>query len=310
MEKSEQQYREHIKRRLGDLQALFAQAAVGDFSTSIEIPENEDEDIVELYTGVNIMLDVIKRQLSKEEQINKAKSEFVALVSHQLRTPLSVIKWSIEDLRLSDISSLGSEEKKDLDTIYRETQRMVALINTILDVSRIELGTLSVSLKEIDFVATGHAALMQVTPQALEKEIALSEKYEPENITATADASLLHAIFQNLLSNAVKYTLRGGKVELSVTQDHKRILITVGDTGYGIAEADKDRVFEKLYRTANARKADPEGTGLGLYIVKSIVTEAGGDIWFESQVGKGTTFFVEFPRDGMHAQGSVPALKQ
>src|SRR4051812_20752501 len=115
-------YREHFKKRLGDLGDIFARAAVGDFSGTIDIPENEEEEIIELYTGVGIMLDVIKRQLAREEELSKAKSEFVALVSHQMRTPLSVIKWSTEHLFLSDLKKFSPDEQKSLASIARETE--------------------------------------------------------------------------------------------------------------------------------------------------------------------------------------------
>jgi two-component system phosphate regulon sensor histidine kinase PhoR len=284
------------------LKQIFANAAVGDFSTQIEIPENEDEETVELYAGINIMIDVIKRQLAREESINKAKSEFVALVSHQLRTPLSVIKWSTEHLEISDLSSLDAEARKDIDHITREADRMILLINLILDVSRIELGTLTIEPKPFDYVEGAKAAVAQLSTRAIAKGIMIEESYPEPSVVALADPTLLNVIIENLLSNAIKYTPHGGRVTLTAGRSASRIRIEVADNGFGIAPAEQDKIFTKLFRTGAARRADPEGSGLGLYIVKSIVAESGGDIWFTSEEGKGTSFFVEFPREGMHSR--------
>jgi len=231
-------------------------------------------------------------------QVDAAKSEFVAMVSHQLRTPLTLIKWSIERLRKIDLSALTSPARDDIETIQLETKRMAALISDILDTSRMEAGTLVVQPYEIDLVAATKTILAEVRPSAHEKGLKVEESY-PESLVTLADPTLLQVIFMNLLSNAIKYTQRGGTIRVSLEKDPRGVLITVADTGNGISAEEQSYVFDKLFRGKNAARTDPVGTGIGLFLVKSIVTKAGGTIWFSSEEGKGTTFYVRLPPVGM-----------
>ncbi len=122
------------------------------------------------------------------------------------------------------------------------------------------------------------------------------------------DSSLTHAIFINLLSNAVKYTADGGTITLTTKKDGVDIVITIADTGYGIPQAQQARIFEKMFRADNVRAKVPEGTGLGLYLVKSILDQTSGKIWFESEENKGTTFFVTIPLSGMKQRQGTKGL--
>ena len=161
-----------------------------------------------------------------------------------------------------------------------------------------ELGMLTIEPRTIDMVALAKEETRTFSVFAREKNLLIRESYTAE-IFAAMDPRLLQIILHNLLSNAVKYTPRGGEITLSIEQQASRILIQVADTGEGIPEAQQKHIFSKFFRAANAHKADPNGTGFGLYIVKSIVSGAGGDIWFESKVKTGTTFYVAFPLSGM-----------
>ncbi len=231
-------------------------------------------------------------------RIDIAKSEFVALVSHQLRTPLTVIKLSGEVLKKGDIRALTPEGKVAIENISHEVGQMAALIDTILDVSRIELGALVVDLKEIDLIKAARSAAAEASLDAQKKDIKVEEEYDPPSLLIAADPTLVQVIFQNLLSNAVKYSPPGGTVHLTVRRAASKVEISVSDTGYGIPKEQQEQIFSKLFRGRIAGE-DPGGTGLGLYIVKSIVDEAGGRIWFDSTEGKGTTFYVSFPPYGM-----------
>jgi signal transduction histidine kinase len=231
-------------------------------------------------------------------RVDAAKSEFVALASHQLRSPLNTINLSVEYLKILG-PPRSFQEKNVIESISREVEQMALLIETILSVSRIELGTLIIEPEMMDIVPLAKEEVGALTMLARNKGLLIKEFYDPEELLAPMDATLLKIIFQNLLSNAIKYTPYGREISLTIELQSSRILICVADTGYGIPKHEQHRIFDKLFRAANARKLDPQGTGLGLYIVKSIVTEAGGKIWFESAEGVGTTFYVALSLSGM-----------
>lgn len=245
------------------------------------------------------------RDISKDLEIDKAKNEFVSLASHQLRTPLTATMWYTEMLR--DDETLNEEQKEFVKEIERSANRMISLVNALLDVSRIELGTFSVesadlSLPElIDGVVTELRTAVDNKKQHLEIEI----KHVPE--TYYGDRNLLQIIFQNLLTNAIKYTQDEGTINLKVEVVHDQLLIEVADNGHGIPKAQQGDIFKKLFRADNIKTLDTTGTGLGLYIIKAIIEQSRGSITFESEEGKGTTFRVYLPLSGMKdKQGSRP----
>lgn len=236
------------------------------------------------------------RDITKEKEIDKAKTEFVSLASHQLRTPLSTVNWYSEMLLTGDVGEVTSEQKKYLEEIYNGNQRMIDLVNTLLDVSRIELGTFVVESKPTDIVMLAHSVIDEQKVQVAEKNIRLFSSFEHVVPLVQADPKLLRMVLQNLLSNAVKYTPDGGKIELSLSLDiDKNVALKISDTGYGIPKNQQDKIFTKLFRADNVIGKDTEGTGLGLYIAKSIVEQSGGKLWFESIENKGTTFYATLP---------------
>lgn len=236
------------------------------------------------------------RDITKEKEIDKAKTEFVSLASHQLRTPLSTVSWYSEMLLAGDVGEVTPEQKKYLEEIYRGNQRMVDLVNTLLDVSRIEMGTFIFETKTTDVVKLAQAVIEEHKLHILAKRIKFSFTFSKKIPLIKTDPKQLRMVIQNLVSNAVKYTPEGGKVVLSISLgDSKHVLLKIADTGYGIPKNQQDKIFTKLFRADNVLGKDTEGTGLGLYIAKSIVEQSGGRIWFESDENKGTTFFVVLP---------------
>ena len=253
----------------------------------------------------------IFRDITNERQIDKAKTEFVSLASHQLRTPLSTVNWYAEMLLAGDVGELNKKQKKYLDEVYRSNQRMVELVNALLDVSRLELGTFAIEPVTTDVIELAKNVIDEQKPQIDEKKIDFSFISGKNSFLIQADPKLLRMVIQNLLSNAVKYTHEGGKVKASISfADKKNILIKMSDTGYGIPKNQQDKIFTKLFRADNVRDKDTDGTGLGLYIIKSIIENSGGKIYFESpstqiprknnvEENPGTTFYVTLPRKGM-----------
>jgi signal transduction histidine kinase len=251
------------------------------------------------------------RDISKEREVDKAKTEFVSLASHQLRTPLSAINWYAEMLLAGDAGKLNTEQEKYLKEVYAGNQRMVELVNALLNVSRLDLGTFIIEPKPTDVLELAKSVLNELQPQIKQKQLVIKENFGENIPQFQADEKLLRMVFQNLLSNSVKYTLPKGTVKVDVTViikdktfgDKKTIrdslAISVSDSGMGIPREQQAKIFTKLFRADNVMETETEGTGLGLYIVKSIIDQSGGEIWFESEQNKGTEFCILFPLSGM-----------
>ena len=240
------------------------------------------------------------RDITNERAIDKAKTEFVSLASHQLRTLLSTVKWYEEMLLAGDVGELNEQQKKYLDEVYRSNQRMVELVNALLDVSSLELGTFVMEPEPTDICMLARSVIAEQQPQIATRNIHFSFSSGKDIPLMQADPKLLRMAMQNILSNAVKYTPEGGTIKFYIsTAGAKHLLVKISDTGYGIPKNQQDQIFTKLFRADNVRDKDTDGTGLGLYIVKSIVDNSGGSIWLSSVVNQGTKFYVKLPLDGM-----------
>lgn len=253
---------------------------------------------------------VVFRDVTREREIDRAKTEFVSLASHQLRTPLSSINWYTEMLINGDAGEINKDQKDFLKEIYKGNQRMVDLVNALLNVSRIEMGTLAVEPEPANFNEIAESVMKEVKPQAEKKKHKIEKDLDSSIPEIQADSKLVRIVFQNLATNAIKYTPEGGKISLETKKEDDSILIKVSDNGYGIPKNQQDKIFSKLFRADNVQEKDAEGTGLGLYIIKAIVEQCGGEIWFESAKDKGTTFFVRFPLAGMRKQDGSRGLNE
>lgn len=249
----------------------------------------------------------IERDITRQKEIDKAKTEFVSIASHQLRTPLTIINWYIEMLETGNGLALSDKQKQYLSEIERASRRMIELVNALLNVSRIDLGTFMVDIEPMDFAAAMDDVLKDLEPQIAQKKLRLAKKYDTALPQINADPKLLRMIFQNLLTNAVKYTPDKGTVTIGLEKQADRVIITVTDTGLGIPEEQQSKIFQKFFRADNARMKEPDGNGLGLYIIKSLIEHSGGTIRFVSAENKGTTFFVSLPLTGMkEKEGTRP----
>jgi PAS domain S-box-containing protein len=237
------------------------------------------------------------RDITKEKEIDKAKTEFVSLASHQLRTPLSTISWYTEMLLAGDAGKLSSEQTKYLDEVYKGNQRMISLVNALLSVSRMDLGTFVLEPEPTNVIELVKNVVIEQMPQINRKKIKFFSNIEKDIPSIQADPKLLSMVIQNLLSNSVKYTPEKGKIEISLNLDYKKkvLLFKISDNGYGIPKNQQAKIFTKLFRADNVRGKDTEGTGLGLYIVKAVIDNSGGKVWFESTENKGTVFYVTLP---------------
>ena len=255
------------------------------------------QGVLEFFVG-------IERDITREKEIDSAKTEFVSLASHQLRTPLSAINWYTEMLLSEDAGPITDTQREYLNEVSHGSRRMVELVNALLNVSRIELGTFAVQPEPTDVVELARDVLNELKPKISEKKLFIEEKFSEHLPKVLVDPKLTRIVFQNLLTNAVKYTPEEGKITVSIAlgEDGKMFTISVSDTGYGIPAEDRPRIFTKLFRASNIREKETDGTGLGLYIVKSIAEHSGGTVTFTSKEGKGTTFTLMLPVSGMRPQ--------
>ena len=251
---------------------------------------------------------ILFRDITKDREIDQAKTEFVSLASHQLKTPLSAINWYSEMVLEEEVGPLNEKQKEYLKNLYDANRRMVELVNSLLNVSRIDLGAFAVEPAPTDFSAVADEVLTELKPQIGLKKLRLDKEYDKQVPSINADPKLLRIIFQNLLSNAVKYTAPNGVIGLALKKEGDNVLIRVTDTGYGIPAADQGKIFTKLFRADNVRDKEAEGTGLGLYIVKAVVEAGGGRIWFDSLEGRGTSFFITLPLVGMKKKAGTRGL--
>jgi signal transduction histidine kinase len=207
--------------------------------------------------------------------------------------------WYIEAMLSGDIGTVSEKQKTYLESIGSSTQAMIRLVNTLLDVSRLEFGTFSIEPISINIKTIAEQIVAELQPIALQKNITLTAIFDNNLLAIPLDQRLCNMILQNLLSNAIKYTQPQGAVSCEIKMVEGNIRIVVADNGYGIPLDAQERVFDKVFRASNVIKKEIEGTGLGLYIVKTIVEKVGGKIWFTSIEDKGTQFFVELPGTGM-----------
>ncbi len=233
--------------------------------------------------------------ITQHKIVDKAKSEFVALATHQLRTPIAAIRWNVELLERSLRTIVNEKQTNYLLKISRNVTRMIALINDFLSVSKLETGTFATSPESIELSTYLPTIVEEFEGQIREKNILLTTTYEPSPFTITADARLFHIIASNLLSNAVKYVRAGDGIAYGYTVANNELVLTVADTGIGIPADQLSQLFTKFFRASNAMQHRAEGTGLGLYIVKQSVEQLGGTIAVTSTEGKGTTFVVRLP---------------
>ncbi len=248
----------------------------------------------------------IERDITKEKKIDQAKTEFVSLASHQLRSPLSAINWYVE-LVMDNKEQLTKKQKEYLHEVYTASKRMGELVASLLNVSRIELGEFTISPKRIDIKKISENIFKELVPKIESKKHQIKKSY-PKDTSYSGDEKLFRMILHNLLSNAVKYTPDNGEISLEIKRDKKWLKIKVEDNGMGIPRDQQERMFTKLFRADNVKGEVSEGTGLGMYIVKSIVDQVEGEITFSSIINKGTTFFVSLPIKGMKEKKGTKEL--
>lgn len=237
------------------------------------------------------------RDVSEEQAIDRAKTEFVTLASHQLRTPVSAIAWVSELLLSGDAGKMTDEQQEYLEQISSSNKRLANLLDAMLAVSSLELGDFPIKSESIDASVICREVVKEFQQIIEEKKLVLTEKYEAADVYC--DPNALKVIYRNIVSNACKYTPSKGSISIRVAwqgEDQKDLHIEVADSGFGVPRRQQSKIFTKLFRADNVKQKDTDGTGLGLYIARSLVERLGGHISFESEERKGSTFHIYLPR--------------
>ncbi|MDD4271604.1 MAG: ATP-binding protein, partial [Patescibacteria group bacterium] len=231
---------------------------------------------------------------TREKAIDKMKSEFISIAAHQLRTPLSAIKWVIKMILDGDAGKLSIEQQELLNKGYLSNERIIRLVNDLLNVSRIEEGKFGFNFEKADFQEVLSAALSNVESLVVKNHQELIIKKPSRPLKIFLDKERMVMVIQNLLSNAIKYTPEYGKIKIIVEVDKQNLHVKINDQGVGIPAEDQPKLFTKFFRAANVVKLETEGTGLGLFMVKNIVEKHNGQVSLKSEEGKGTevSFFI------------------
>lgn len=231
----------------------------------------------------------------KLEQMNHLKNEFISMVSHELRTPLTTIKGFVSIVLNEETGPLNDQQRRFLETSDRAIDRLTLLVSDLLDISRIEAGQIKMQLRPISLRDVAARTDSNFAPQLKAQNLKLTINLPDTLPLVLADPDRLQQVFDNLISNALKYTTEGG-ITISAIDRGDFVMVSVKDTGSGIAKGEQDKIFEKFYQIKVGNAYPTKGTGLGLAIVRSIVESHRGKVWVESEAGKGADFRFMLPR--------------
>jgi signal transduction histidine kinase len=284
---------------------------VGLVSDSIEtsITKNDQDLLEQLGGAVGVALDNkllleenqrVLRQLQKTNQrlkeMDETKDEFISMASHQLRTPLTSVKGYVSMVLEGDAGKITTQQKELLTQAFTSSQRMVYLIADLLNVSRLKTGKFIIDAKPTNLADVVEGEISQLREQAKSKKMKFVYDKPANFPEILLDETKIRQVIMNFTDNAIYYTPMGGSITIELKCDKSHIYFMVKDNGLGVPKAEQSHLFGKFYRASNAKKARPDGTGLGLFMAKKVVTAQGGSILFESVEGKGSTFGFVFDR--------------
>ncbi len=238
-----------------------------------------------------------KQNLDKLPPVEAAQhtNEIISMVAHELKNPLASIRGYSELLMSGAVGTVTPEQQNFLRVILANTDRMSELLADLSDAARLDSGNTKLNLTCVDALPIIQGVVASLQQQVTAKNISLELKFTTVLPDIIADPLRLTQIFMNLISNSVKYTQSGGKVSITSQINERDVIFAVQDSGLGISEKDQKLIFSRYYRSEDVQSRDIPGTGLGLYITRRLVEMQNGKIWFESVLGKGTTFYFCMP---------------
>ena len=242
------------------------------------------------------------KQIAQAKELARLKDEFVFVAAHELKAPITHLKWTLAEFFANqELQEKSSPEVSNIMKVIKDaSESLTGLVSDLLNVARLESGTVKVSVHPTDLISVVQDIVLKFKDESEKQNIALEFKYDSSKKFpfAMSDSERLKEVFSNLITNAIKYNKKGGDIEISVTEDDGFLVSSVKDTGIGMTSEEMKKLFTKFWRASQ----NIEGTGLGLWITKQLVTRMGGEILAESEKGKGTIFTVKLPiasRDGV-----------
>jgi len=237
----------------------------------------------------------VLHDITEEKEAQNLQNRFVSIASHQLRTPLSGLKWAFSMVLDETYGSLTKNQRDILLKSSLATENLISLVNDLLDVSRLEEGRFDFQFTRVDLTKVLDKIVLQLKPNIKRGKLRFATQFSEEPPIIQADETKIQMALQNIIDNAIKYTLPGGAVNVSFTMKKVGVICSIADTGIGISMADQKFIFNKFFRGQNAVRLQTSGSGLGLFIAKEIVQHHNGRVWFESSENKGSTFYVQLP---------------
>jgi signal transduction histidine kinase len=273
----------------------LAEIASGDFSRHVEVP-NRDE-LGTLAANLNRMNDELSRLYEELETVSRHKSEFVANMSHELRTPLNAIIGFSELLQQQSFGELNEQQLGYVDDVVEAGQHLLAVINDILDLAKVESGRMELELSNTSLRGVLESGLTMHAERAAKAGVELQLELDPQDIPVRVDERKLRQVVFNLISNAVKFTPAGGRVDVSARIANGAVEVAVRDSGPGIAVEEQALIFEEFRQAQSRNGTRTEGTGLGLPLARGFIELHGGRLWVESKQGEGSTFRFTLPAE-------------
>ncbi len=237
------------------------------------------------------------RGVEKVAEANILKTEFISIISHQLCSPLSAIKWSLEVIETEKDPKECMPEKQYsfLRNIKKSNEQMLKMVTDLLDVARIDQGKAIFEKKNLNLEKIVKESVVEFQGLAAEKNNVINFQADSNLPAVCIDERKMRVVLDNLIGNAIKYSREGGKVDIKLKEEGKKIIFSVQDWGVGIPRHQHSKIFEKFFRSKNESRYRTEGVGIGLYLAKAILKHCDGKVWFESEAGKGSTFYFSLP---------------
>lgn len=281
-----------VARPIISLRDAAVEIGKGNLDKKIHLKANNE--IGELAETFNVMTARLKKQQERDRAISRMKSEFISITAHQLRTPLSSLKWTFDLIRDGNLGKFSEEQQEYLDNCRIANEKIIDTVNNLLDLTRIEEGRFLYEYSKARIEDLIEETVDGLKLAAERKKITIDFK-KTSVPPVLIDAEKMTIAVKNLMENALSYTPRGGKIDVSIDRNAGESIIKIRDTGIGIPKRQAHKVFKKFFRAKNALEFETSGSGIGLYITKNIIEKHGGRIWFESKEGEGTCFYFTIP---------------
>lgn len=237
----------------------------------------------------------LQRTNARLRRLDAAKDEFLSMASHQLRTPLTSVKGYLSMVLDGDVGKITATQKKVLGEAFTSSERMVHLIHDFLNVSRLQTGKFVLELQKVDLAVLVQDEVDTLQRVAKSRNMKITYKNDAGSVPLLLDDTKIRQVVMNYIDNAIYYSKPDTEISVTLTKEAGDVVLKVTDTGIGVPPSEQSQLFEKFFRASNARKQRPDGTGVGLYLAKKIITSHGGDVLFVSKEGQGSTFGFRLP---------------